>query len=106
MEPLNSLPGWVISIAGTVIILLLGIVGYFFKRTLDSMDSLSGSVDKLSKTTISLRATMEAQDENIDTMRIDNKEQHMTISQRLDEHGKKIQLNTIDIELLKQKNKQ
>jgi cell division protein FtsB len=105
MDPITTPPLWLFGIAGTVIMILLGIVGYFFNRTLNSVDKLADSVEKLSLTTTSLRATIQAQKEDIDDLKISHVERFEKIEGKLEDHGKKIEENTTEIKLIKEREK-
>jgi hypothetical protein len=72
-----------LSISGTVLLLALGLIGYFFKRIVKSLDNFDTTLKGFS---VDYSATKE----RVKQMQLGCKERHDTINSRLTEHGKRL----------------
>lgn len=91
---------FILSLPGTIILLLIGIVGYLLKsirkQSLQTNSDLIAATTNLKEASIELRASVS----NIRTNCI---EKHSVVDKRLDQHALKLSEHDISIERLKTK---
>ena len=85
----------ILSIAGTLILLLLGIIGFWIQKWIRSTDALTEAISDL-------RVEIATNQVNVESLK-----QHCTahctmIDRQMNTHSKSIQENSLDIALIKQ----
>ena len=86
---------FIIGLSGVIIMMLLGVVSFFFKRTLDSMD-------KLSATIIGLRATLSAQETSLNNLSTQTDQQITEHEKWLLAHEKQLVQHDKELALINQ----
>jgi hypothetical protein len=79
-----------LPIAGTVILLLLGIIAFFLKGFNNSVSNLKETSVLLEKTSVELKTSIKYMQDNCIA-------RHMNIDKRLDAHSQRIEKNARDI---------
>ena len=85
----EQLFSWILGLAGTIIILLLGVVGYFLKQNLEANTTLTHMVNRLDKTLAV-----------VSRLFTENK---TNTQKRLNSHAVRLDKHQADIEVLKSK---
>lgn len=83
-----------LSIAGSIILLLIGVLGYFLKQNVALLKELNISFQ-------TFREDYATTKERVVNLQGNCKEKHDTINVRLNEHGKRLDNHEKDIEVLK-----
>lgn len=87
---------FVIGLAGSVIAVLLTIIGIFLNRLLNSINGMDVSIKELSECLAVSRG-------NIDNINSNCHDKHKVIEKRLNDHGERIAKSETAIEVLKNK---
>lgn len=85
-----------LSVSGTIILLLLGIVGYFLRQNIDVIKDLKETIQDFREEYIATK-------ENVIDINLKCGERNLRVDKRLDAHDEKLQEHTVEITKLKVK---
>jgi len=88
----------ILSIAGSIILLMIGVLGYFLKRIINTLDKFNNTLQTFS-------SDFAAHKEKVYNMQGNCTEAHRTLNYRLRDHDKRIDKNEKDIAVLQEKTK-
>lgn len=81
---------WILSISGTIIILLLGIITFFLQKFVNSVDEIKAFVN-------TLRVSVAEDQIKFNSFMTNHYEQHKTIDRRLNDHSRRLDEHSIKI---------
>jgi len=87
--------GNLLALAGGVIVILLGIIGFWIQKWIKSMDALTEAISDL-------RVLIATTQGSVDTIRQNCASRCTVVDSRLNAHSKAIQDHALDIALIKQ----
>jgi hypothetical protein len=90
------------SISGWIIVALLGIIAYFLR---DSNHKMTAQIEALNDIMRSFEMRFIKKDSTDDIKWTNCEDRHETISNRLTEHGKKLDQHEVEISVLKERTK-
>lgn len=79
---------WILSISGTIIILLLGIISFFLRQFVKSVDEIKSFVN-------ALHVSVAEDKMNLNAFMTNHHEKHIAIDNRLNDHSKKLNEHSI-----------
>ena len=88
--------GMILSVLGFIIVLLLGIIGFFIQRLIVAVDAMEAAVNEL-------RVVVGIQQSQFTSLNKDCLIKHSSVDSRLTDHGRRISVNEREINSLKDK---
>ncbi len=92
----SELPSWINTIAWPIIILLLGVIGFFLKQLIREIKEMNISIGKLTTVT-------KVQEKDFSNLKEGCYQKHIIVDNRLNEHAKRLDDHDRNIAVLKSK---